>query len=217
MPIPTWARTTAPASTKAVSTGLPLAVAPPAQPISAHRPSAAAACHGSLPRRRRRVLPTSSLAALLEAVCGAPHGGGDVTGGDVDLKSSRGGDASQQVAGPGRCVRRPSLRRPRHAVWVRRRAGQAVSCTDGKREASTAAATDWTTMRNDAMAMPRELDELLMSLWDSDMELAMGFSSCSAPPKEASATASSQSFSVMKWLVPVLHRESFELSLVLLY
>ncbi|CAD6268853.1 unnamed protein product [Miscanthus lutarioriparius] len=161
MPIPTWARTTAPASTKAVSTGLPLAVAPPAQPISAHRPSAAAACHGSLPRRRRRVLPTSSLAALLEAVCGAPHGGGDVTGGDVNLKSSRGGDASQQVAGPGR-------------------------------EASTAAATDWTTMQNDAMAMPRELDELLMSLWDSDMELAMGFSSCSAPPKEASATASSQ-------------------------
>ncbi|XP_066326898.1 uncharacterized protein [Miscanthus floridulus] len=55
-------------------------------------------------------------------------------------------------------------------------------------EASTAAATDW-TMQNDATAMPGELDELLMSLWDSDKEHAVGFSSCSAP-KEASATSS---------------------------
>ncbi|KAG0523917.1 hypothetical protein BDA96_07G164300 [Sorghum bicolor] len=58
-------------------------------------------------------------------------------------------------------------------------------------EASTAAATD-RTMQKDAAAMPGELDELLMSLWDdSDKELAVGFSSCGAL-KETSATISSQ-------------------------
>ncbi|XP_066350811.1 uncharacterized protein [Miscanthus floridulus] len=54
-------------------------------------------------------------------------------------------------------------------------------------EASTAA-TGW-MLQKDATAMPGELDELLMSLWDSDKEHAVGFSSCSAP-KEASAASS---------------------------